>query len=126
MPIQNREEDDMTTGSYEWYKGFKGDYVIPSIEFLYSEQCKAQNKLSLREKVTINPGTYINMLRCMAFELHEKKGGGMYGNTKDKKDEGTCVRSVRKDRDDSCRQCFFYMQKLCDPKTESGCVSREA
>jgi hypothetical protein len=75
MPIQNREEDDMTTGSYEWYKGFKGDYVIPNIEFLYSEQCKAQNKLSLREKVTINPGTYINMLRCMAFELHEKKGG---------------------------------------------------
>lgn len=48
------------------------------------------------------------------------------GNTKDTKDACESMRNVRKEPDNSCRQCFFYMQELCDAQAEREGVSGEA
>lgn len=59
--------------NYEWYKGIKGDYVIPSMEFIQSEIHNARECLRERKEVAVPPGAYINILRCITFELHANK-----------------------------------------------------
>jgi hypothetical protein len=96
----------------------KGNHCWDNVVFDFEEK-EVKDMISM----SIKKGNHCWDNVVFDFEEKEVKDNG---NTEKKEDACPSMREVREESDNSCRQCFFYLQGVCNQNPERREQSRKA